>query len=88
MRITWLSLFLLGGLALQPAFADPQTQPEPRREHQKRGHDGRLSSNDAARIAQKQHGGGRVLAVDQTDEGYLVKILQKGDVHIVLVPNQ
>lgn len=88
MRTLWLSLILLSGLALQPAFADADNQPESRREQPRHRDDGRLSSNDAAKIAQKQQGGGRVLAVDLTAEGYRVKLLQKGDVHIVLVPVQ
>lgn len=88
MRTLWLSLTLLGGLVLQPAFADADNQSEPHRENPRHRDDGRLSSNEAAKIAQKQQGGGRVLAVDLTDEGYRVKLLQKGDVHIVLVPVQ
>jgi uncharacterized membrane protein YkoI len=81
---------LLGGLALQPAFADADTDApaEPQRERSPPRQNGHLSSNEAAKIAQKQQGGGRVLAVDLTEEGYRVKILQKGDVHIVVVPNQ
>lgn len=88
MRTYRLILVLLGGLVFQPAFADPQNQSESRREPHRRNDDGRLTSNEAARIAQKQFGGGRVLAVDQTDEGYRVKLLQKGDVHIVVIPSQ
>ena len=88
MRTLWLSFTLLGGLALQPAFADDaQNQQEPKREHSRQRNNAHLSSNEAARIAQKQEGGGRVLAVDLTDEGYRVKLLQKGEVHIVIVPN-
>lgn len=86
MRTLWLSLLLLSGLAVQPAFAQADNTSEPHREHSRPRDEGRLSSNDAAKIAQKQQGGGRVLAVDLTEEGYRVKLLQKGDVHIIIVP--
>jgi len=46
----------------------------------------RLSPHQAARIAQEQNGGGRVLAVDRNDSGYRVKLLKNGDVRIVYVP--
>jgi uncharacterized membrane protein YkoI len=88
MRTLWLSFILLGGLALHPAFADDvQNQPEQKKEHSSHRSDGHLNSNEAARIAQKQEGGGRVLAVELTDEGYRVKLLKKGEVHIVIVPS-
>lgn len=88
MRISWLTLMLLGGLGFQPAFADPPDDQTPHREHHKKPENGRLSSNEAARVAQKQQGGGRVLSVDATEGGYRVKLLQKGDVHIVFVPER
>lgn len=37
-------------------------------------------------MAQRQNGGGRVLAVDRNDQGYRVKLLKDGDVRIVYVP--
>lgn len=89
MRIYWLTLMLLGGLGLQPVFADgPPDDQTPHREHHKKPENGRLSSNEAARLAQKQQGGGRVLSVDSEEGGYRVKLLQKGDVHIVFIPEQ
>lgn len=88
MRIHWPTLVVLGGLVLQPAFAEPRGQPEARREQRKPSAESHLSSNEAARIAQKEYGGGRVLSVDQTDEGYRVKLLQKGNVRIVLIPSE
>jgi hypothetical protein len=45
-----------------------------------------LSPSEAARIAQQQNGGGRVLAVEHSDRGYRVKLLKNGDVRIVFVP--
>lgn len=45
-----------------------------------------MSPSEAARIAQQQNGGGRVLAVERGDRGYRVKLLKNGDVRIVNVP--
>jgi hypothetical protein len=45
-----------------------------------------LSAADAARIAQQQNGGGRVLSVDRSVDGYSVKLLKNGDVRVVFVP--
>ncbi|MDZ4080725.1 MULTISPECIES: hypothetical protein [Hydrocarboniphaga] len=46
----------------------------------------RLSPSDAARVAQQQNGGGRVLTVDRGADGYRVKLLKNGDVRVVFVP--
>lgn len=46
----------------------------------------RLSPSDAARVAQQQNGGGRVLSVDRGSDGYRVKLLKNGDVRVVFVP--
>jgi hypothetical protein len=80
---------LLGGLVFQSAFADSardegRDSGEQRREH--RRPDGRMTPSEAAMLAQRNHGGGRVLAVEPADNGYRVKLLQRGDVHIVFVP--
>lgn len=45
-----------------------------------------VSPSDAARIAQQQNGGGRVLSVERGGQGYRVKLLKNGDVRIVYVP--
>ncbi|MDB5967628.1 MAG: hypothetical protein JWQ90_78 [Hydrocarboniphaga sp.] len=50
------------------------------------GNDRHMSPSEAARIAQQQNGGGRVLAVERNDRGYRVKLLKNGDVRIVYVP--
>jgi hypothetical protein len=50
------------------------------------GNDRNMSPSEAARIAQQQNGGGRVLAVERGDRGYRVKLLKNGDVRIVNVP--
>lgn len=47
---------------------------------------GRLTPGEAASRAQRDHGGGRVLAVEPAGGGYRVKLLQRGDVNIVFVP--
>lgn len=87
MRISRLMLVILSGLVLQPVFAAPHDRQDAPQEKRRAG-DGKMTSNDAARIAQKQEGGGRVLSVTRTEDGYRVKLLKKGDVHIVFVPLQ
>lgn len=48
----------------------------------------RLSAGDAARQAQKQYGGGKVLSVDPSGNGYRVKLLRDGDVRVVFIPDR
>jgi hypothetical protein len=84
---------LLGGLVLQSAFAasgrggfdDNRGRIEERRGNNHLA-GGRMTPGEAAKQAQRIHGGGRVLAVDPAGNGYRVKLLQHGDVHIVFVP--
>lgn len=45
----------------------------------------RLSSHEAARRAQQQNGGGRVLGVDAVPNGYRVKIVKDGEVRLYLI---
>ncbi len=45
-----------------------------------------VSPSEAARIAQQQNGGGKVLSVDRGVDGYSVKLLKNGDVRTVFVP--
>lgn len=49
-------------------------------------HNGR-KARDAAREAQAINGGGRVLSVDETHDGWRVKLLKEGNVRFVVVPN-
>ena len=42
---------------------------------------------DAAKEAQKRYGGGKVLNVESTGDGYHVKLLLDGDVRVVFVPS-
>ncbi|MES2489566.1 MAG: hypothetical protein V4607_07205 [Pseudomonadota bacterium] len=80
---------LLGGLVFQSAFADPGRGHRNRdddREEQQRPSAGRMSPSEAAAKAQRNNGGGKVLAVEPTGTGYRVKLLQRGDVNIVFVP--
>jgi hypothetical protein len=46
---------------------------------------GGLSANEAARRAQAQNGGGRVLSVEPSGNGYRVKLLRDGEVRVVHV---
>lgn len=45
----------------------------------------RMSASQAARQAQQQYGGGRVLSVDSMGDGYRVKLLRDGDVRVVFI---
>lgn len=45
-----------------------------------------LSPSEAARQAQQQNGGGRVLGVDPAGDGYRVKLLKDGDVRVIFIP--
>ena len=77
---------------MQSAFAGPKhdderdRRHEPEREERARPSGGRMTPNEAAARAQRNNGGGRVLAVDPAGGGYRVKLLQRGDVNIVFVP--
>ncbi|MES2883956.1 MAG: hypothetical protein V4709_04085 [Pseudomonadota bacterium] len=46
-----------------------------------------LNANDAARQAQSINGGGRVLSVEESRDGWRVKLLKDGNVRIVFVPD-
>lgn len=76
---------LIGALMLQPAIAAPAAAGA-EKTHHRHHHDGALSASEAAKIAQKQDGGGRVLSVEHVDGGYRVKLLKKGEVRSILVP--
>lgn len=77
-------VILLSGLLAQPVMAAADGDPPA---HHHRHHNGELSPSAAARIAQRQDGGGRVLSVERVEGGYRVKLLKKGDVRSVMVPN-
>ena len=83
---------VLGGLLTQSAFAAPGHGDDRERRHEEERHErprppgGRMTPGEAAERAQRNHGGGRVLAVDPAGNGYRVKLLQRGDVNIVVVP--
>lgn len=48
----------------------------------------RLSAGQAARQAQARNGGGKVISVDPTDDGYRVKLLRRGDVRVLHIPDE
>jgi hypothetical protein len=62
-------------------------RPEPMRP-QNWAPQNRLSSGQAAQRAQQLNGGGRVLAVDPSEQGYRVRVLKDGEVRSVYVPGQ
>lgn len=68
-----------GGLRLDTPFLAPDR--DSRDSDQPRG----LSANEAARRAQNQNGGGRVLSVEPSGNGYRVKLLRDGEVRVVYV---
>ena len=92
--ITAILAILIGGLILhQPVVmaASVSKAPAPAaadadKSHHRAHHSGALSASEAAKIAQKQDGGARVLSVDHVDGGYRVKLLKKGEVRTVVVP--
>lgn len=47
-----------------------------------------MTAAQAAREAQKRYGGGKVLSVDPTGDGFRVKLLRDGDVRIVIIPDR
>ncbi|WP_420466812.1 hypothetical protein [Panacagrimonas sp.] len=44
-----------------------------------------MTPAQAAREAQKRYGGGKVLSVDPSGDGYRVKLLRDGDVRVVFI---
>ena len=48
----------------------------------------RMTAAQAARQAQEQYGGGKVLSVDSTGDGFRVKLLRNGDVRVVFIPDR
>lgn len=69
-----------GGLRLDTPFLAPgrdagDRDPAPRG----------MSPNEAARRAQAENGGGRVLSVEPSGSGYRVKLLRDGEVRVVYV---
>lgn len=92
----WICALASAGLLLQPADAfarDRKVERDQRQEQHRerqdtlrpdglrddRGHRGDRSA-EAARRAQQQNGGGRVLSVDPEGASYRVKVLKDGEV--------
>lgn len=48
----------------------------------------RMTPGQAAKEAQRQYGGGKVLSVDPSGDGYRVKLLRDGDVRVVFIPDR
>lgn len=48
----------------------------------------RMTASQAAREAQQRYGGGKVLSVDPTGDGYRVKLLRDGDVRVIFIPDR
>ena len=91
-----LCVMMSAGLLSGPADARPrdrgsdrgQEQVQPEGWRDPRGNRGDRSA-DAARRAQQQNGGGRVLSVDPEGNGYRVKVLKDGEVrthHVAVEP--
>lgn len=69
-----------GVLGLDTQFLNPGREARDR-DDQPRG----MSPNEAAKRAQRENGGGRVLSVEQSGNGYRVKLLRDGEVRVVHV---
>ena len=80
---------LSAGLLAGPAHARPRDAERPRVERQdlrsERRDDG---AADAARLAQKRNGGGRVLSVEPTVNGHRVKVLKDGVVRVYVIEDK
>ena len=70
-----------GLLGLDTQFLNPGREARDRDEQPRGG----LSPNEAAKRAQRENGGGRVLSVEPTGSGYRVKLLRDGEVRVVYV---
>ena len=70
-----------GLLGLDTQFLNPGRDARDRDEQPRGG----LSPNEAAKRAQRENGGGRVLSVEPTGSGYRVKLLRDGEVRVVYV---
>lgn len=70
-----------GLLGLDTQFLNPGRDARDRDEQPRGG----LSPNEAAKRAQRENGGGRVLSVEQSGNGYRVKLLRDGEVRVVYV---
>jgi len=70
-----------GLLGLDTQLLNPGREARDRDEQPRGG----LSPNEAARRAQRENGGGRVLSVEPSGDGYRVKLLRDGEVRIVHV---
>jgi len=70
-----------GTLGLDTQFLNPGREARDRDAPPRGG----MSPNEAAKRAQRENGGGRVLSVEQSGDGYRVKLLRDGEVRIVHV---
>lgn len=70
------------GLRLDTPFIEHGRDSRDSRDNDRRGG---LTANEAARRAQAENGGGRVLSVDRRGDGYRVKLLRDGEVRVVQV---
>jgi hypothetical protein len=90
-----LTLLLIAGFALPPVPAQAGDRWERRQERREERLLNRLapeqplarmSPAEAARIAQMQNGGGRVLEVEPSGDGWRVRLVKEGEVRTVFVP--
>eukprot|EP00611_Tribonema_gayanum_P022519 TRINITY_DN4528_c0_g1_i2.p1 TRINITY_DN4528_c0_g1~~TRINITY_DN4528_c0_g1_i2.p1 ORF type:complete len:100 (+),score=25.46 TRINITY_DN4528_c0_g1_i2:333-632(+) len=70
-----------GLLGLDTQLLNPGREARDRDERPRDG----MSPNEAAKRAQRENGGGRVLSVEPSGDGYRVKLLRDGEVRIVHV---
>ena len=79
------ALFAFGAAG---ALADDRHNDQPQRES--RGHHAAAPgrSDEPARRAQQQNGGGRVLSVQPSEGGHRVKLLKDGEVRVYNVPER
>ena len=66
-------------------FADDKQEHE---QHDRGRHPHPRQNDEAARRAQQQNGGGRILSVEPAEGGHRVKVLKNGEVRVLVVPEE
>ena len=82
MRLPALLISAVLALGSGAGFADDK------QEHEKGRHPHPRQNDEAARRAQQQNGGGRILSVEPAEGGHRVKVLKNGEVRVLVVPEE
>ena len=90
MRAVPLLLTIAMALAAPAIHSDDKAKDKDEKPRPERHADPKQTSPEAraARKAKDMNGGGRVLSVSPDDKGHRVKVLKKGEVHEIHVPDE